>query len=104
MRLTYFNTGRNREGIHETTYYACSRPSRVIESDASPPTGDRGGPVIQTKRYAQTRRDALMSEDAKTVVLAHLREAITELMKEGDYDAILYVVAMMKRVHDEAVR
>ena len=41
-----------------------------------------------------------MSEDAKTVVLSHLKAAIHELMDAGDFDAILHVVALMRRVHD----
>ena len=73
MRPSYFHQGRNRAGIHETTVYSCTRPSRAFESK---------------------------SEDAKTVVLSHLRDAITELMKSSDYDAILAVIVMMKRIHD----
>jgi hypothetical protein len=41
-----------------------------------------------------------VSEDAKTVVLSHLKAAVHEIMEAGDYDAILYVVALMRRVHD----
>lgn len=44
-----------------------------------------------------------MSEDAKTVVLAHLKHALDELVKANDYDAILYVVVLMRQVHDAPV-
>ena len=43
-----------------------------------------------------------MSEDAKVVVLSHLRDALDELAKNHDYDGILFVVSMMKRVHNES--
>jgi len=42
----------------------------------------------------------MISEDAKVVILAQLKEALDILVSENDYDAILYVVAMMKRVHN----
>jgi hypothetical protein len=41
-----------------------------------------------------------VSEDAKTILLHHLKAALDELVQANDYDAILYVVALMRRVHD----
>jgi len=41
-----------------------------------------------------------LSEDAKTVLLKALREALDELAEARDWDAILFVVTLMRRVHD----
>ena len=42
-----------------------------------------------------------LSDTARGIVLESLREALNECAKGNDYDAILFIVALMRKTHDE---
>jgi hypothetical protein len=70
---------------------------RVEMPELAPYTYDQ---VLAIVRYRKILRSHNLTDDAKTVLLSHQRAALNELIDNGDYDAILYVAAQMKRVHD----
>jgi hypothetical protein len=42
-----------------------------------------------------------MNEEDKDVLLAALREVVGTYADNNRYDALLYVIALMRRIHDE---
>lgn len=42
-----------------------------------------------------------LSNDARNTILEHLKEALTWCADNRDWDAVLFIVTMMRKTHDE---
>lgn len=100
MRIRTEFFGGTPGGLSTQPPYADPRSSRFGVCLRGYEESERTGRVLERPAPPKATGDARMSEDAKTVVLSHLKAAVDELMEVGDFDAILYVVALMRRVHD----
>jgi hypothetical protein len=60
--------------------------------------------AIQRRRDLEARGDASMSaltDDAREIILGVLKEAMGECAKGDDFDAMEYIVSLMRQVHEK---
>lgn len=69
----------------------------------SPASSARPGRSDAGIGSAEARGDAGMnlSNDARNTVLEHLKEALNWCADNRDWDAVLFIVTLMRKTHDE---
>ena len=50
---------------------------------------------------ADARPRPHLSPDARNTILVNLREALNVCAEQNDYDAVLFIVVLMRKTHDE---
>jgi hypothetical protein len=92
------NGCRNYQIAHIGPEFIVTRCGNLIPADGTFCYREDAG-----TRPNEARGDASMklSNDARNTILEHLKEALTWCADNRDWDAVLFIVTLMRKTHDE---